>query len=440
MTNFKELHKKSRESNGKIHPKTLYYLFRRYPLLLPFIVIYAAAELIKSLANDAIKYCRAKRYDSKFANFATKNSDNTISEFIKPIALYLPQFHEIPENNEWWGKGFTEWTNVKKAKPLFDGHYQPHIPHEDVGYYDLSDVAVMAKQADMAKKYGIYGFCFYYYHFKDGKRLLEKPINNYLANKDINFPFCFAWANENWTRVWDGGEKNIIMPQDYSEANMLNMFKDMLIAFKDERYIKHDGKPVLLIYRAEIIPEIRALTNKWRNIIKEHGFDGIYLISMQNFKQEDPYSMGFDAATEFAPKYFDANKNFKENNIKAYDENWNLNLVNYSSVLKTMCNSKEPRYTRYKSVCPAWDNSARRGPNGPLILYNTSKEYFYELYKTAVKNTLVTKAKDAGFIFINAWNEWAEGTHLEPDEKHGYDNLDVIKSIQDARCIDLVKK
>ena len=174
-------------------------------------------------------------------SFAEESHGLKIGDIVKPIALYLPQFHTFPENDEWWGRGFTEWTNVKKAKPLFDGHYQPHIPHPDIGYYDLSDVNVMRRQADIAKKYGIYGFCFYYYHFANGKRLLEKPLDNWLSAKDIDLPFCYCWANENWTRAWDGGDKEVIMPQDYGRDNLLSMFANMLTAFKDSRYIKVGG-------------------------------------------------------------------------------------------------------------------------------------------------------------------------------------------------------
>jgi lipopolysaccharide biosynthesis protein len=346
---------------------------------------------------------------------------------IRPIALYLPQFHQIPENDEWWGKGFTEWTNVKKAKPLFRGHYQPHVPHKDIGYYDLSNVEVMRKQAEIAKKYGIYGFCFYYYYFKDGKRLLEKPLDNWLAHTEIDFPFCFCWANENWTRAWDGGDKEVLMPQDYDLANMERMVHEMIPAFKDNRYIKVDGKPILLVYRPEIIPEIKVAVESWRRIVRENGIPDVYVVMVQNFSSESPLVFGMDAACEFACTKADVVQYCDEDDIDVDTMNISETFVRSCAVRKhyrLIPQSKE--YVRYKCVCPSWDNTARWGARASLIV-DANPEEFGKFLDEAFSLTMSDdRLREKGFVFINAWNEWGEGAHLEPDEKYGYANLEQV--------------
>ncbi|RZL43083.1 MAG: glycosyl hydrolase, partial [Pedobacter sp.] len=219
---------------------------------------------------------------------------------VKPIAFYLPQYHAIKENNEWWGEGFTEWTNVKKANPKFKNHYQPHIPINN-NYYDLSDNNVLEEQAKIAQRYGVYGFCFYHYWF-NGELLLETPLNNMLANKNPQLPFCLCWANENWTRTWDGQEKEVLKKQNYSLADDLEHIKYLIPFFADERYIKIDGKPVFLMYRTELHPNIKEASEIWREEVKKVGFPDLYLIRVENFERNiDPVLHGFDAGTEFAP-------------------------------------------------------------------------------------------------------------------------------------------
>lgn len=362
----------------------------------------------------------------KISSFSRRNTNHKGQ--IKPIALYLPQYHTIPENDDWWGKGFTEWTNVRKAKPLFPGHYQPHVPHPDIGYYDLSDVSVMKKQADMAKRYGIYGFCFYYYHFKDGKRLLEKPLNNWLSHPEIDFPFCFSWANENWTRSWDGGDKKVIMPQDYDKSNMNLMIREMISAFKDKRYIKVDGKPVLLVYRPEIIPNCLDVVARWREIAVENGFPGLYLVMMQNFSFNNPTMFGMDAASEFAAIKRHGSL-FEENEVDVMPL-VGLNAVRYDAVRRFHREQNAKSFIRYKCVCPGWDNTPRRGYESHFIL-DAAPCKFEKMLEDACRATLEdAELKKNGYVFINAWNEWGEGAHLEPDEKYGYANLEAVK-----RCV-----
>lgn len=385
------------------------------------------AAWMKARKDVANERARAK----SIAALSAEMGEKTVGSLVKPLAMYLPQFHAIPENDEWWGKGFTEWTNVKKAKPLFAGHYQPHVPHPDVGYYDLSDPEVLRRQAKMAKQYGLAGFCFYYYHFKDGKRLLEKPLLNYLAAKDIDFPFCYAWANENWSRAWNGSDSEVIMPQDYEPSNMMKLIDDMIEAFKDPRYIKVNGgkTPMLLVYRAEIVPNIREIVALWRERVAKAGFDGLYLVSMQNFAEVPPAEMGFDAATEFAGLKRDTlmrDKSAPQTNDIGYSDIV-PRLGKYAACLSRVKSNTTSVYPRYKMCCPSWDNVARKGSNGFAVIGNTP-ELFKEAVDACVRHTLADeRLREKGFFFINAWNEWGEGAHLEPDEKHGYAYLEALR-------------
>ena len=430
MQHYNNLYKISKILYGKLHPYTILYRIRKSPILLPYIICCLPFLVLKFVIQKIKTLIYKACINIRFNKFKKNNCHKQVSDFIKPLALYLPQYHEIAENNEWWGHGFTEWTNVKKAKPLFKNHYQPHIPHSDIGYYDLSDVNVMRKQAKIAKEYGIYGFCFYYYHFANSKRLLELPINNWLRATDINFPFCFAWANENWTRAWDGGDKEVIMPQDYDENNILQMINNMLPAFKDDRYIKIDNRPVLFVYRAEIIPQIKRLTNQWRKVVKENGFDDLYLVSMQNFKQENPYNMGFDAASEFAPQANAKLIDFPKLCLKDLCDK-NINFITMSNVINTLTYRSAVNYPRIKCICPSWDNSPRKGEKASRVILETSPNLFKDFMYRAVIETLSLSTKNCdNILLINAWNEWGEGAHVEPDEKYGYEWLNVIKTIQ----------
>jgi len=432
---YKKLYKQNKKIYGELHPYVIWLRVNMSPFATIFYILFSPIKVIKRLLYYLRRACLEFVANRRFNAFLKNNKGRKVSDFIKPIALYLPQYHEIPENNEWWGQGFTEWTNVRKAQPLFEGHYQPHVPHRDIGYYDLSDVNVMRQQVQLAQKYGVYGFCFYYYHFAEGKRLLETPINNWLNAKDIDFPFCFAWANENWTRSWDGGNKQVIMPQDYDEQNMLNMLQDMLPAFQDKRYIKIDNKPLLLVYRAEIIPQIKELSKQWRNIIKENGFDDIYLVSMQNFAQKNPYEMGFDAAVEFAPQALKKLCNFNISAQLSSVTQYNATVFHMDEILNKMIYRAPVSYPRIKCVCPSWDNSPRRGSKSPKLVYGATPAAFNHFVQSAIKETLSYRTTSAfssaqEFLFINAWNEWGEGAHLEPDEKYGYAWLEIINNIQ----------
>lgn len=343
---------------------------------------------------------------------------------IKPIAIYLPQYHPIPENDKAWGDGFTEWTNVRKAKPLFEGHYQPHIPHEDVGYYDLRDPEVMVRQAAMAKAYGIYGFAFYHYWF-NGKRLLETPLDNMLKSGTPDFPFLYIWANEHWSKRWDGSDHEIIQEQHYSHEDDLNHIRFLCEnVFSHKRYITIDDKPVFHVYRTELFPDIKETARIWREEAKKFGFKDLYLVRVENFVAGiNPLDIGFDAAMEFAPDRGSVNPIYSttiDNRVQAAQDY-------KSTVINTMCKTITP-FSYFRSVFPTWDNTPRR--SGSATLYkNVSIEYFKYYFINAIAYTESHQKDDSQFVFINAWNEWGEGCHIEPDIMNGYLYLSTIKDI-----------
>lgn len=357
---------------------------------------------------------------------------------VKPIALYLPQYHEIAENNEWWGKGFTEWTNVKKARPLFKGHYQPHIPLDN-NYYDLSDEATLAKQAQLAQEYGIFGFCFYHYWF-NGKLLLEKPVEALLKNKEPNMPFCLCWANENWTRTWDGQDKQVLMEQKYSLDDDLKHIQYLIQFFKDDRYIKINGKPVFLMYRSELHPQINEATEIWRSEVKKAGFPDLFLIRVENFERNiDPSTHGFDAGMEFAPGGKQSGKKVAKKNVPKYlfmkalhqlglikSAVFENHIFSYQTLYQNMLNKQKVSYKYFRCISPSWDNSARRKKNASIFI-NSTPQLFGEWAKKMKDDTIANLPENERFLFINAWNEWGEGCHLEPDEKWNFAYLEALK-------------
>ncbi|WP_442599235.1 glycosyltransferase WbsX family protein [Neobacillus sp. D3-1R] len=343
---------------------------------------------------------------------------------MKLIAFYLPQFHETDENNRWWGKGFTEWTNTRKAKPLFPGHYQPREPYQDY-YYDLTDESAREWQAQIAKKYGIYGFCYYHYWFK-GKRFLHKPLDAILEKGEPDFPFCLSWANDPWTRTWTGSNHEVLADQNYGEkVDWKEHFHFLLTVFKDKRYIRVENKPLFLIYRPSDIPQCEEMLEYWQELAVENGLDGIYVVQTLN-RFNNPIIKGFDARIEFEPGYTmhltngirsqRAIDGYKQKfTVMDYDKYW-------SSILERKSDTASVK--TYLGAFIDWDNSARVGGNNPLIFTGASPEKFSNYLTQQIKKSI---EMNSDLLFINAWNEWGEGTYLEPDQKYESQYLESVK-------------
>lgn len=355
-----------------------------------------------------------------------------MSKPVRPIAIYLPQFHPIPENNEWWGKGFTEWTNVAKAQPRFEGHYQPHLP-ADLGFYDLRLSEAREEQARLAQEYGIYGFCYYHYWFS-GKRVLERPLNEVLRSGKPDIPFCLCWANENWTRRWDGKDQEVLLKQNYSEEDDRQHMHYLCSVFADQRYIRIDGKPLFIVYRTELFPDILRTVEIWREEAMKQGIGEIYLARMESFSAAPaPAEIGFDAAIEFQPnwkkplvRYRGSFKDKLLNKLSIKESPFTKDrVIDYNNLIKNASEEKAA-YKRYRCVAPMWDNSARR-KSGATIFHNSTPE-LYGSWLSSVIQEFKPYSKEENFIFINAWNEWAEGNHLEPCQKWGRKYLEATKS------------
>lgn len=355
----------------------------------------------------------------------------------KAIAFLLPQFHPIPENDRWWGNGFTDWTNVVKAKPQFKGHYQPHLP-ADLGFYDLRLSESREAQAELALEYGIHGFCFYHYWF-NGRRLLERPIDELISMGRPNIPFCLCWANENWTRRWDGMESEILIQQVYSPSDDLAHIRHLIPVFADPRYIKVDNRPIFLVYRANRLPDPLRTTGIWRREAERAGLGGIYLVRVESFSDEtgDPRLLGFDSALEFQPRWQ------LLDGLRIYRRKWwhrrrlgtaergfiRFNVCEYDQLVEAAIGLKLPLYPRIRGVCPGFDNTARRQSGGVILKGSTPEGYARWLSSVVRINRapLLHDKAEAQFVFINAWNEWAEGNHLEPCHKWGRAYLEATR-------------
>lgn len=360
---------------------------------------------------------------------------------IKTIAYYLPQFHPIPENDKWWGKGFTEWTNVTKAKPLFRGHYQPQLP-ADLGFYDLRVPEVREEQAAMAKNHGIYGFCYWHYWFM-GKRLLERPLNDVLASGKPDFPFCIAWANESWTRTWEGDEKDFLIKQEYSHEDDLAHARWIAEVFSDPRYIRIEGRPLLVIYRAPMLLDPQRTLDTFRSECTRLGLPEPYIIGRDTHNPgEDMRKFGCDITEislphlnylyeKFTPLGINTLRKLKlgvfKQRIKVFDYKKSFEYIN----------NNRPDHSHLVSFIISWDNTARRGKNA-IILKDSSPEIVGKCFGTILKS-VVDKPENEKIIFINAWNEWAEGMHLEPDQKWGYGFLEAIQREMSAYNANLLQ-
>lgn len=352
---------------------------------------------------------------------AVSNSFN--EDKTKLIAFYLTQYHITEENNKWWGEGFTEWVNVKRGKPMFEGHNQPRIPSE-LGYYDLvEDRSIQYKQIDLAKQHDIFGFCYYYYWF-EGKRLLRKPLDQFVENKELNLPYCICWANETWSKRWDGQDHEILMQQVHNKKTDVQYIKEMIPMFKDDRYIKIDGKPLLLIYRIELFPQPYRTIQRWRKICKKNGIADIHVAIVQSFGVVNPKIYGADSAVEFPPHKI-VGSQINERILPKVND-FKGNIYSYKEITDNLSTISARDYSMMVGSMLAWDNTARR-----MNASNIFAEFDPELFrKWLIKNHYFTKIyREDRVMFINAWNEWAEGTYLEPDQKYGRTFLEISKEV-----------
>lgn len=356
------------------------------------------------------------------------------------IAFYLPQFHPTPDNDKWWGKGFTEWTNVGKAKPLFHGHYQPKVP-ADLGYYDLRLPEVREEQAKLAMEAGIEGFCYYHYWFGNGKQELELPFNEVLRLKKPNFPFCLCWANESWhAKFWDNTghsfSKKTLIEQRYlgHEDNVAHFYK-LLPAFKDKRYITVDGRILFLIYKPLCFEGIRDFIEDWRSLAIENGLKGFYFVGQLGQIGRDPsqddisetFSLGFDGINIVRLWSAVSKRTFLK---KVFDKLYSFitgvpRIANYKNVSPYFIGKEELENNIYPTIIPNWDHSPRSGSNG-YVLHNSTPESFRSHIRN-VLNIVSQKDTENNIVFLKSWNEWGEGNYMEPDLKYGKKYIDTLK-------------
>lgn len=361
---------------------------------------------------------------------------------IKPIAFYLPQFHPIPENDAWWGKGFTEWTNVTKATPLFDGHWQPRLP-ADLGFYDLRVPEARIAQAELAKKYGIYGFSYWHYWF-GGKKILERPLQEVIASGKPDFPFCLAWANQTWQGTWHGlSNSQILVKQEYPGIkDYEEHFYFLLQAFHDPRYINVNGKKLFQIFQPLDIPDTRVFMDCWQNLAIKEGLNGIHFVAMHMPPGWVAREAGYAATVQGAnpwEKYLEKpvvkkdiyNRLMRKLNLVKIIEDKGPRKVFYSNFVDSY-STKEVASTEYPLIFADWDNTPRSGADGWLF-----KDFSFPLFEQMCLKAFeatANKPKNEKFVFVKSWNEWAEGNYLEPDQKHGYKYLEVFRNALQQYC------
>ena len=351
------------------------------------------------------------------------------SPLARLIAFYLPQFHPIPENDEWWGKGFTEWTNTAKAKPMFRGHYQPHVP-ADLGFYDLRVPETRIAQASLAREYGIEAFCYYHYWFA-GRRIIERPFNEVLRSGQPDFPFCLCWANQTWSGIWHGAPKRVLIEQTYPGFDDHRAhFEVLLEAFRDPRYVRVGGKPLFLVFRPFDVPDIGKVTAFWRELAVKAGLEGLHLVGIRAHPTDwRPTDDGFDAmSTNGLPEprpWVSRRTPFKWLKRRFDDMAGKPTIYEYEKMIPDLLPKKIPGIVNYPCLVPNWDNSPRSGKNG-FVLHGSSPDLFRVHVRQALDFVRGTP-REHNLVFIKSWNEWAEGNHLEPDLRFGHGYLEVIR-------------
>ncbi|HNB27560.1 MAG TPA: glycoside hydrolase family 99-like domain-containing protein [Alphaproteobacteria bacterium] len=348
---------------------------------------------------------------------------------VKAVAFYLPQFHPIPENDRWWGEGFTEWRNVGKAVPQFVGHQQPRRPAE-LGYYDLRNVEVMRRQIALAKAHGLHGFCFHHYWFH-GTRLLERPVDQFLADPTLDLPFCLCWANENWTRRWDGAEHEILIAQDHSPEDDLAFFRDLSRYLRDPRYIRIEGRPLVIVYRPDLLPAPAETAARWRAEAEKIGLPGLFLAATNAFGFADHRAIGFDALVEFPPH---ARPVPVINETLTFYNPDHAGMVHaYADIVAAPASEALSGAFVIPGVMPGWDNEARRPGRGKTF-HGATPELFARWLNAGFARARESAPEGRRFVFINAWNEWAEAAYLEPDQDNGFAYLAALADVVRARA------
>lgn len=390
-------------------------------------VVHHLSKTSNDLDNDYKLACISRNLQT-FASTWQDRLDEMDS--VRTIAFYLPQFHPIAQNDLWWGRGFTEWSNVTKARPNFIGHYQPRVP-ADLGYYDLRVPEVMRHQAELAKRYGIGGFCFYYYWFA-GQRLLEAPIERMLESNDPGLPFCLCWANENWTRRWDGQQHEVLMAQHHSREDDLAVIRDLMRYFANPNYIRVNGRPLLLVYRVALFPDFAETARLWRETCMAEGIGEIYLAQVESFELTSagvkPAHFGCDAAVEFPPHGMAETYPLQ---APLLNPDYRGAVADYRDLAVRYATRPFPDYKRFAGVMPSWDNTARRQDHS-YVFEHSSPGAFQAWLETTISRTKQQYCGDERLIFINAWNEWAEGAYLEPDRRFGHAYLEAVRNALDA--------
>ncbi len=345
---------------------------------------------------------------------------------VKLIAFHLTQFHPIPENDAWWGEGFTEWTNVRRGRPLYPRHRQPQLPGEP-GFYDLRDDPARAAQEALARRFEVDAFCYYYYWF-GGKRLLERPVEAMLAGGAPRLPFCLCWANENWTRRWDGKSDELLIAQRHSPEDDIALIRDLIRHFRDPRYLRVDGKPLLIVYRTDLLPDSRATVQRWRDECRRAGIGEIYLCVVRRFDMAAHGTTGFDAMVDFPPHGHIAAELTRA--VRGLDAAFRGRIFDYRDLMRDAID-RLPRsgapLPNYPGVMPSWDNTARKGLQAHI--YHGATPLRYRAWLAEAIRAATDDARLAQpMVFINAWNEWAEGCHLEPDREYGMAWLEATRA------------
>ncbi|HEX3464167.1 MAG TPA: glycoside hydrolase family 99-like domain-containing protein [Candidatus Elarobacter sp.] len=380
-----------------------------------FVVIERGEGAVERDGFTLVDHVRRRPWRAKHARPAEPEND------VKIFAFYLPQFHPIPENDRWWGKGFTEWTNVARGRKQFAGHYQPHLP-ERLGFYDLRLPETLARQAELARAHGIHGFCYYYYSFGT-KKLLDRPLREMLRSGEPDMPFCLCWANENWTRRWDGHETDLLIEQRYGAEFDGALIDELMPFFLDRRYLHVRGAPVLIVYKPGAIPDPEATVARWRAAARRWGLPGLHLVAALTHGVSDPRPLWFDAAVEFPP-HGEA-LHVDRYPVEECEPRFSGRVHDFAAAMRRQLALPQRPFRLYRTAMAGWDNTARLGERA-TIFHGATPELYEEWL-----HALVTEARlghpDHRLVFVNAWNEWAEGAHLEPDRRFGTGYLEATR-------------